>query len=223
MRALVALVVLASVSVLLWRSAEAWLGGEPPESAVVAPKIAGAAPAEEPRAQLARPLPVEVAAPTEGSRSPATPTAEPAEASAKPARKIDYTLFTEELAELVQDPALTVDERVHAALLLSRKRERNGPDPRTPELVRSLIDLAVHADGEQRGHIWKALEDCRDPQLVDPLLNALVNDPDASARSEAAETLGTFADLESVRDALASASLHDLDPSVRKEAQGSLD
>ncbi len=136
--------------------------------------------------------------------------------------KIDVTLTPEELRALALDLSLTVDERIQAAKFL-RYGQKGDDDLRTGALAAAMIDMLAYADAEQRGHIWKALDDCKDPQLVEPMLQALLHDPDAETRSEAAESLGTFVGDARVRAALEEAAEIDPDPKVRKEARGSLD
>jgi hypothetical protein len=177
----------------------------------------------------------ELAAATESTGERAAPPEPPAATPPEPAvpsldaptpadaQRALHDLSTEELLALAQDPNLSAEERIRALGLLRYREDDDGNDVRTAELVRSMIDLAALVpDGELRGDIWKAMEDCKDPQLVEPLIDALLYDASAEARSEAAETLGTFTGDPRVVSALQNAAENDPDPSVKKEAKGSL-
>jgi len=158
-----------------------------------------------------------------GALDPAAPPEGPAPlATARLA--IDHETSNDELRKHAMDLALLAEDRILAAEYLRFREEADGSDARTSELVRSMIELAALVpDGEMRGDIWKALEGCRDPALVEPLIECLLHDGESVARGEAAETLGAFVADKRVRDALQLAADTDPSPDVRKEARGSLD
>lgn len=70
---------------------------------------------------------------------------------------------------------------------------------------------AESSEPDVRSSIWARLRDIDDPQLVDPLLKALAQDPDASVRMQAAYTLRNFLGTDGVRDALLRAAAEDPD------------
>lgn len=94
----------------------------------------------------------------------------------------------------------------------------------TDEIVMEAVRIGTtSSDPWLRADIWRqAHANHTHPLLLQPLLQALVNDPDARVRSEAAETLDLYIDEIGVREALQSASEIDADPDVRQQALSSL-
>ncbi|MEM8714040.1 MAG: HEAT repeat domain-containing protein [Planctomycetota bacterium] len=94
----------------------------------------------------------------------------------------------------------------------------------TEDVVAEMVAVAqMTSDPEVRADIWRQADaEDRSLQLVQPLLHSLAHDPNASVRSEAAETLENYLDQPGVRAALEYALEHDPDQGVRKEARGAL-
>ena len=94
----------------------------------------------------------------------------------------------------------------------------------TDEIVMEAVRIGTTAnDPWLRADIWRqAHANHTNPLLLQPLLQALANDPDASVRSEAAETLDLYIDEFGVREALQSAGQFDASPDVREQAMSSL-
>jgi HEAT repeat protein len=78
------------------------------------------------------------------------------------------------------------------------------------DVVAAAVQLgSKSADASIRGSMWASLRQVDDPQLIQPLLHALANDPDASVRMQAALSLNTFLDRPGVREALQRAAVED--------------
>ena len=116
------------------------------------------------------------------------------------------------------DPASSPDDMITALRTLRGDRLEDGTDARLPVLS-SMIELArVSDDGSVRANVWRNLSGLTAPELLNPLLNALAYDTDASAREEAAETLEDFLPDASVEEALRYAMENDADEDVRRQA-----
>lgn len=94
----------------------------------------------------------------------------------------------------------------------------------TDAIVMEAVRIGTtSSDPWLRADIWRqAHANHTNPLLLQPLLQALANDPDARVRSEAAETLDLYIDEIGVREALQNASEIDADPDVRQQALSSL-
>lgn len=141
------------------------------------------------------------------------------EADAETARETRRRPTDDESRASILDPVATEAEKLAAwqALRFS--------DGWTDDVVSEMIRIGeTSADADVRADVWRQADGRgRNTMLVGPLLRALQSDPDAGARSEAAETLANYVDEPGVRAALESASNNDPDRGVRKEANGSLD
>ena len=123
------------------------------------------------------------------------------------------------LAELFHRPE---SEKLAALRELRGEELPDGTDAREA-IVGSMIDLVrTSADPSARADAWRQLHGVADPAMRDPLLYSLQNDPSASVRSEAAETLDHFISDPVVADALRNAGQRDADERVRKQAARSL-
>jgi hypothetical protein len=90
--------------------------------------------------------------------------------------------------------------------------------------IRGAIDLAATAASpEVRAQVWHNLRNARRPELIDPMVASMRNDPDGQVRLEAVATLSAdFAADAGVRSALASTARDDARPLVRALAQRTL-
>ncbi|MHC4513305.1 MAG: HEAT repeat domain-containing protein [Planctomycetota bacterium] len=101
---------------------------------------------------------------------------------------------------------------------------RLGKGARTGAVARSMIDLAQGTeDPKIRADVWRHMHRAADQQLIDPMIQALVHDTDASVREGAAESLGFFLDVPRAKAALEHAMRNDAARGVRREAECSLD
>ena len=97
------------------------------------------------------------------------------------------------------------------------------PDGRSPEVVRSMIDLLrVSPDGEVRADVCRQLSRVVSEDLKQQLLLTARADSFAKAREEATETLGRMKDDPVVRQALESILASDPDEDVKTQARKSL-
>jgi len=111
------------------------------------------------------------------------------------------------------DAALSDEARLEGLWKLMR--------PSDPGAIRGAFDkdvvgaavqiAAKSANADTRESLWAGLRGVHDPQLVQPLLQALVSDPAASVRRQAATSLHTFLDVPGVREALQRAAAEDPD------------
>lgn len=78
------------------------------------------------------------------------------------------------------------------------------------EVLAAAASIGVKAkDKDARVAVWAVLRKINDPSLVQPLLQVLAGDEDASVRYQAALSLNTFLDQPGVRDALLRAAAED--------------
>lgn len=99
-----------------------------------------------------------------------------------------------------------------------------GPDAWTDAVVAEMARIGLTSPSAQvRADVWRQADArARSERLVPSLMQALVHDPDASTREEAAETLANYLDSPGVRAALEAAAANDADPNVKRQALGSL-
>jgi hypothetical protein len=132
--------------------------------------------------------------------------------------------FAQMLQAQVLDNRLDFLQRESALGELRTLQRRQGNTGWDAVTVRSAIDLAAAApDARQRAQMWRELRGAAHPDLVQPLLDSLRQDPDVRVRVEAATTLAAdFADDPAVRAALESAAQSDDRTVVRMAAQRAL-
>jgi hypothetical protein len=94
----------------------------------------------------------------------------------------------------------------------------------TDEIVAEAVRIGTtSSDPQLRADIWRqAHANHTHPLLLQPLLQALANDPDRNTREEAVETLDLYLDQPGVLEALRKASQDDSDAGVRRQASMSL-
>jgi HEAT repeat protein len=113
------------------------------------------------------------------------------------------------------DEAEDPEERVVA---LQRLRAAE-PDGRTPEVVKSMLELLSRAsDPEVREDLCRHLDGAVGAGQEGPLLQALASDSSEAVRAEAAETLGFLRAHPPVRAALERAAREDPSAEVRERA-----
>ena len=100
----------------------------------------------------------------------------------------------------------------------------NAADAWTYQIVAEAVRIGTTSTNPQiRADVWRQAHAGRThPLLLQPLLHALANDLERTAREEAAETLDLYLDQPGVREALQTASQYDADPGVRRQALTSL-
>jgi hypothetical protein len=130
----------------------------------------------------------------------------------------DDTLLGE-LRSVILDQTTTVEGRLEALSELQAIAKRSGLDGRTGPVVDAVIEMAVGATNwEQRARIWRLMQGSMDPNLIQPLVDALLYD---LVRLEAAKALETFADNSTVRAALDQAGNFDSSSKVSLQARWS--
>jgi hypothetical protein len=87
-------------------------------------------------------------------------------------------------------------------------------------IVAEAVRIGTSSTNPQmRADIWRQAHAGRThPLLLQPLLYAMANDLERTAREETAETLDLYLDQPGVREALQIASQYDADPGVRRQA-----
>lgn len=105
-----------------------------------------------------------------------------------------------------------------------RNMRMNAVEVWNDEIVTEAVRIGTtSSDPQIRADIWRqAHANHTHPLLLQPLLQALANDPHRSVREEAAETLDLYLDQGGVREALQVAAEYDADSGVRQQAQVSL-
>ena len=105
-----------------------------------------------------------------------------------------------------------------------RTLRMRAADSWTDAIVAEAVRIGTTStDPMLRADIWRqAHANYTHPLLLEPLLTALAEDSERSAREEAAETLDLYLDQPGVVDALRTASESDPDPGVRGQAMASL-
>lgn len=101
---------------------------------------------------------------------------------------------------------------------------RNHPEARTDAVVQEMARIGgTSEDAATRADVWRQAHSEPHPLLRQPLLTALVADPDADVRDEAAETLDRYRDDPDVIRALEAAAAQDESAGVRARALRSLE
>lgn len=117
------------------------------------------------------------------------------------------------------DTTKSIRERVEAL----KKMRLFSPESRTPEVVRSMLDLMESTNvPEFRAAVIRHLKGAVPLELKDRLIRVLQSDSSEQVREEAAETLGGLRTDPSVRAALENAASSDPSEKVRREARKSL-
>lgn len=136
-----------------------------------------------------------------------------------PLARIRLPPTTAAVESRILDSSLPIADklRVHEAL-------RNVQGAYTPRMVQELILIGTsNPDATVRADVWRFFDGATKlPVLVPHLLRALVQDPAAEVREEAADTLGMYADDPAVAPALRDAAARDLDQRVRDKAARTL-
>lgn len=115
----------------------------------------------------------------------------------------DLPTVVEEAKAVVLNTALSERERTEALW----KIDSSAFDK---EVVGAAAQIGTKsANADVRGSVWAVLRGVDDQSLIQPLLQALANDPDASVRMQAALTLNTFLDRPGVHEALQRAAAED--------------
>ena len=129
----------------------------------------------------------------------------------------------ESLKAVARDASRPSAERVQALMelrdaenFLAMRGHRNR------EVVTSLLPLLKDRDASVRTDLCRHLKNAVPPDLAEPLVRALKEDPEASVREEAAETLGPIRDVPLVAAALEEAAKSDASKKVRDQATDSL-
>jgi len=141
-------------------------------------------------------------------------------------RTIAETLSREEqrnptnAAATIMNPAATELDKVAAWGMI----RSSAADSWTDSIVTEVTRIGMtSADPNVRADIWRNARAAQThPLLLQPLLQALANDPDASVRAAAAGTLNQYRDEAGVREALESTAQYDPDAAVRQQAEASL-
>lgn len=169
--------------------------------------------AELARARQAPARAIEPAPPVPPQKAPEPPPPQAEPATKEPPPKPPA------LQAKAQDPTAGPQERLTA---LARLRSAQ-PDGRSPDVVRSRIDLLrISPDGEIRADVCRQLSRVVSEELKQQLLVTARTDSFAKAREEAAETLGPMKADPVVRQALESIAVTDPDPRVQEQARKSL-
>jgi hypothetical protein len=118
------------------------------------------------------------------------------------------------------DTTRSEDERVRALTTLLNGRVIPSDRRVDSESVAAAVDLATRsASAETRRQIWAALRLANDTRLAQPMSIALLTDPDAAVRREAALGLNSYLDEAGIPSALERATGSDSSPEVRLAAR----
>lgn len=108
------------------------------------------------------------------------------------------------------DTSFGAAERLQGLNTLAR-HDRQAGRAFDKEVVAAAARLGSGApEAAMRASIWATLRHIDDSQLIQPLVQSLAEDPDASVRMQAALTLNTFLDQPGVREALQRAVAKDV-------------
>ena len=118
----------------------------------------------------------------------------------------------------VLDGNLSEGDRLRALRLL------RSNDARTPEVVKSMMDLVRTSDNARvRADIFRQLDGVTDPALGSTLVEFVTNDQSENVREEAAEALSSFAGDPTIRELLTHIAEQDPSKDVREEALESIE
>ena len=117
--------------------------------------------------------------------------------------------------ETAVNRALSTVERIKALEAL-----RQIPDGRSREVTVAMVELIQNPDigSRFRAHIIRNLDGVTFEELKEPLIQALLNDPDHEVREETAETLWHYLGDPRVMEAMEYAKENDAARNVREEA-----
>ncbi len=133
-----------------------------------------------------------------------------------------------EREEIFLDASRSEVERLEAlARLYSPMNGRggieNGSEVLSNAVVLAAVQIALASENASvRANVWRRMSGVGDPDLIQPLLHSLSNDPDEDVREEAAKVLRDFLDEPGVRGALEYAGDYDISEAVRREARYSM-
>jgi HEAT repeat protein/TolB-like protein len=124
----------------------------------------------------------------------------------------------EESRAMALDTSLSADER-WSAIRRVLNDEQGQSSALDEPLTAALVDVAKSADNRLvRAHSWSMLSETADPNVVQPLLEALASDSDAGVRESAAKGLTEFPDQPGVREGFERALVNDSNEHVRDAA-----
>ncbi len=134
--------------------------------------------------------------------------------------RAQFEQATARASEVMLDP--TVEDRVKIESWAQIRM--NAQSAWTDEIVAEAVRIGTTStDPMVRANVWRQAHAGRThPLLLQPLLFALTNDPETTAREEAAETLDLYLDQPGVLELLQTAAQYDADPAVRRQATISL-
>ncbi len=118
------------------------------------------------------------------------------------------------------DSNLDDKERNSAVYQLSwQHNDQDGPID--SELTRALVQLAqTSADPQTRLSTWWPLRNMAGPEIMEPVIGALRDDPDVDVRITAADVLADrFLEEPDIREALAGSMKSDPSPLVRRKVE----
>ncbi len=135
-------------------------------------------------------------------------------------RRLQVAQISAAAAEIMMNPI--AEEQMKGAAW--GQLRMNAAEAWTDLIVTEAVRIGATSSNPQlRADIWRqAHAGVAHPLLLQPLLYAMANDPERSAREEAAETLDLYLDQPGVREALQATSQYDADPGVRRQAMMSL-
>ena len=135
-------------------------------------------------------------------------------------RRLQLAQMTAAATEVMMNPI--ADDQMKAGAW--GQIRMNAADAWTDVIVAEAVRIGTTSPNPQmRADIWRQAHAGRThPLLLQPLLHAMANDTERTAREEAAETLDLYLDQPGVREALQAASQYDADPGVRRQALASL-
>lgn len=134
----------------------------------------------------------------------------------EPARKdpIDLTEWQRRATDSRAGEAMRL-----TALQVLRGKKVGDQDAITPDVVRSMIDLAEHSErSTTREDVYRNLHGVKNPLLRDSMLRALASDPSPKVREKVAQDIDTFLPDPVIESALRQAADGDSDPGVRAQA-----
>ena len=124
----------------------------------------------------------------------------------------------EESRAMALDTSLSADERWSAIRRVWYDEQGHSSALDDP-LTAALVDVAKSADNRLvRALSWSMLSETADPNVVQPLLEALASDLDEGVRESAAKGLTKFPDQPGVREGLERALVNDSNEHVRDAA-----
>jgi len=135
-------------------------------------------------------------------------------------RRLQVAQISAAATEIMMNP--TAEDQMKGAAW--GQLRMNAAEAWTDVIVTEAVRIGATSTNPQlRADIWRqAHAGVAHPLLLQPLLYAMMNDPERSAREEAAETLDLYLDQPGVREALQATSQYDADPGVRRQAMMSL-